>query len=63
MKFCDVYFDKDFMFMIMFTSIVTESGIIRDKTMNNKLMHNPNCDKQNHTSFRLKLLLEKLGLC
>ena len=34
------------------------SGILRDKTMDDKLIFIPNDDKQNYPYFRLKLLVE-----
>ena len=37
------------------------SGILRDKTMNDKLMCIPNYDKQNCTFCTIKLLVDKSG--
>ena len=35
-------------------------GSPRNKTMLDKFMYNPNCDKQNYPFFRLKVSVEKL---
>ena len=34
------------------------AGILRDKTMSDKLMYIPNNDAQKYTIFRLKLVVE-----
>ena len=36
------------------------TGILRDKTMNNKLISIPNNDKQNQTNYRLNYWLKSL---
>ena len=44
-------------------SVAAFAGILRDKTMEYKLVYIPNDDKQNFSFYRLKLMIKKARNC